>query len=121
MTGNRAMGVLDPTATADSRRHGVDDPDLCGTAMEGQDRYSRPKGDRSRATRTWTMWVEGAAENSTTERMSAEGCDVQRGWLAGFGLEGSEVGSKDGSESRRWGVPFKLMYASLCVICLGTV
>jgi hypothetical protein len=106
MTGNRAMGARDPTApaTADSRRHGAEDQDLCGTAMEGQDRCNRLKGDRSRATRTWTMWVEGAVENSTTERMSARGCEVQRGWLAEFGLEGSE----DGSESRRWGDAFQV-------------
>jgi hypothetical protein len=50
------------------------------------------------------MWVEGAVENSTTERMSARGCEVQRGWLAEFGLEGSE----DGSESRRWGDAFQV-------------
>jgi hypothetical protein len=50
------------------------------------------------------MWVEGAVENSTTERMSARGCEVQRRWLAEFGLEGS----KDGSESRRWGDAFQV-------------
>lgn len=71
MTGSLATAALAPlsvpTVASPLRRSAVTGKVLSGMAKVALVLYNLCKAGKSRATRTWTQWVEAAAESSTTE------------------------------------------------------